>query len=232
MRPRRHQVLLAGVHDDVARRLVLRLDAFGVDFQRVPWGEASSRFAVRSEFDAIVIGCPPGKPDIEEVLSQVRSPGSRSRYAGIVVLGRGGRLDKARKLVGRDVDRVESLDSPDESWRDAVLDLLGVARRFPLRAPVDVTAELGRKPVTATCRTENVSISGMLLCCSHRLPIGTTLRFSLEVSGDQLPIRGEARVARSTDRVREGIEGIGAAFVSFLEADASRLRNALARQRA
>jgi hypothetical protein len=231
MTPRRHQVLLAGVNDDVARRLVLKLDAFGVDFQRVPWGRASSRIATRNEFDVIVIGCEPGKPAIEQMLCDVRSPTSRSRTAGVVVIGSGSRLEHARKLLGREVDRIQSLDCPDESWRDAVLDLFHGARRFPLRTSVDLTADLGFAPVTARCRTENVSISGMLLHCPRWIPIGTSLSFSLEVASDQEPIRGEARVARAANREREGLEGIGAAFVSFIEAGGSRLRNALARHR-
>jgi hypothetical protein len=226
----RHQVLLAGVNNDLARRLVLQLTSFGVEFVRVPWAGPVAAVAARNEFNAVVIVYPDYPPTIDAILEEIRSSDSISRYAGIVLLGRGRQLKRARWYVGRGVNRAVSLEDPDEVWRDAVLDLLDVARRFQLRAPVEVTAELGAGSLNTSCRTENVSLSGMLLCCPREIPVGSTLRFALSVPGEDDPIRGEALVARSTNPQREGIDGIGASFLTFLEADQSRLRSVLARQ--
>jgi hypothetical protein len=224
--------MLTGSNGDVARRLVLQLDAFDIDFQRVPWGEPAIRVAVDNELDAIVLVVRSEAPSLADVLDSIRSARSLSRHANVVLLVDHHAVDRYRRMIGLDVDRVASLADPEHTWRDAVLDLLDGARRFPVRAPVDVTARLDRTPVRALCRTENISASGMLLQCRPRIPVGATMEFELSVSGEPEPIRGEARVIRITDRVREGVDGIGAAFVSFLDADGSRLRSVLARRTA
>jgi hypothetical protein len=226
----RHQVLLTGVNNDLARRFVLQLNSFGVEFVRVPWAGPVAAVAAQTELNSVVIVFPDHPPTLDVILEEIRSPNSLSRYASIVLMGRGRQLNRARRYVDRGANRVVSLDEPEEVWRDAVLGLLDVERRFQLKAPVEVIADLRAGSVNTSCRTENVSISGMLLCCASKIPVGSTLRFAMSVPDEDEPIQGQALVARSTNPKREGIDGIGAEFVSFLDADRSRLRNLLARQ--
>jgi hypothetical protein len=228
----RHHVALIGLDDDLARRLVLLLGPFDVDFIRLPWGDHSPSVITRTELDLILAGCPADGSMIRACVEEYRSPTSLSRHAAIVLFAGPGSLAEARRLIGRGVNHVVSLDKPQELWQDTVLSLLDVARRFELRTPVEVTAELNGAPLRAACLTENVSLSGMLVNCSDEveLPVGATLSFALAVPGDETPICGRARVARTTDPRRERIAGIGARFVSFSESDQSRLRSVLTRQ--
>jgi hypothetical protein len=232
MNPSDRHVLLAGVSDAVARRLVLLLNPFNVDLHRIPWGDSHVRMATEREFDVIIVGFPVGGPHIDFVLEALRGPYSMSRHAGIILISAWDSLPDARQLIGRGANFVLSLEASDDTWRDAVLSLVDVSRRFRLQAPLEVTAESRGAPLTARCFTENVSMSGMLVRCSHGIdvPIGSTLRFAMAVPGEDAPIRGEARVARTTDPIREQVQGIGAQFVSFSEADRSRLRSVLARR--
>jgi hypothetical protein len=230
MKKKRYQVLLGGLNDDQARGFVLSLTPHGVDFHRVPWSADLAQIASQTGFEAIIIAFPDVEPSLDEMLEEVRAPGSLSRHAGIVVLGRGRQLTLARWFVGRGVSRVVSADDPDETVRDTVLGLLDVAERFEIQAPVDVTVAFETGTMTTSCLSENISTSGMLLRCGREIPVGSTLSFAMSVPGEQEPISGQARVARNTDPEREGIEGFGAAFLSFIDADQTRLEEALARQ--
>ena len=228
----RHHVALLGLDDELARQLVLLLGAFDVDFIRLPWGDHTPSVITRTELDLILAGCPADGSRIRACVEEYRSPSSLSRHAAIVLFAGPASMAEARRLIGRGVNHVIPLDKPQDLWQDTVLSLLDVARRFELRTPVKVTAELDGSPLTAACLTENVSLSGMLVNCSRAavLPVGATLSFAMAVPGDEVPIRGRACVARTTDPRRERVEGIGARFVSFSDSDQSRLRSVLTRQ--
>jgi len=216
----RHQILIAGADDSVARTLVTRLAARGADYHRVPRAGDAARVAATFEFDVIVIGYPIIDASVDSILKQIRSPASLSRYAGVVLVAEDRCIDDARRYIGRGASRALSLDDPPPVWGSEVFELLDVARRVEFLAPVEV--ELGG--VAASCRTENVSASGMLLRCARELSIGSTLSFVISVPGDNSQIRGRATVARSTDPEREGVQGYGATFKSFEDAGRSRLR--------
>ena len=215
----RHQILIAGADDSVARTLVTRPAARGADFHRVPRAGEAARVAATFEFDVVVIGYPVSDASVDSILGQIRSPASLSRNAGVVLLAEDRRIDDARRYVGRGANRALSLDDPPALWGSEVFELLDLAGRVELHAPV----EIEHGGVTASCRTENVSASGMLLSCARELSIGSTLSFVISVPGDHSPIRGRAMVARSTDPEREGVQGYGASFESFEEAGRSRL---------
>jgi len=216
----RHQILIAGADDSVARTLVTRPAARGADFHRVPWAGDASRVAATFKFDVIVIGYPINDASVDSILEQIRSPASLSRYASVVLLAEDRCIDDVRRYLGRGANRALSLDDSSPVWGSEVFELLDVARRVELHAPVEVD----HGGVTASCRTENLSASGMLIRCAQEFSIGSTLSFVISVPGDNSPIRGRATVARSTDPERQGVQGYGAAFESFEDAGRSRLR--------
>ena len=228
----RHHVALLGLDDELARRLVLLLAPFNVDFIRLPWGDDRPSVVTRIELDLILASCPGRGSRCRESVEEFRSPTSLSRHAAIVLFAGPASLLEARRLIGRGVNHVVSLDKPQELWQDTILSLLDVARRVELRTPVEFTADLDGTPLRAACLTENVSLSGMLVNCTQdvEFPIGATLSFAMAVPGDEVPIRGRACVARATDPRRERVAGIGARFVWFSDSDQSRLRSVLTRQ--
>lgn len=216
----RHQILIAGADDSVVRTLVTRPAARGADFHRVPRAGEAARVAATFEFDVVVIRYPINDASVDSILERIRSPASRSRNAGVVLLAEDRRIDDARRYIGRGASRALSLDDPPPVWGNEVFELLDVARRVELHALVKV--EHGG--VSTSCRTEDVSTSGMLLRCARKLSIGSNLSFEISVPNDHSPIRGRATVARSTDPEREDVQGYGAAFESFEDTGRSRLR--------
>jgi len=224
------QVLFTGLgHDDV-HRMVSLLEAFEVDFHRVPWNRRLLTAVVRTGFDVIVAGYPALDMPLDSLVSTMRGSGSASRHAGLVLYSSPEEESECRKLLGRGINRVVSRSDPDQTIQESVLSLVDVPRRFHLRAPVHISDVQKRETPTSYCHTENLSMSGMLVNCAKQPDVGALLEFSLLFPEEPEPIRGRARVARIADPRRERVMGVGAAFESFAQSDRSRLRNALTRR--
>jgi hypothetical protein len=225
-----HQLLLAGFNDTEAVRIVSTLRSFDVDFHRAPWGDGLVGFVGVREFDAIVLRYPKVSRDLALFLEGLRAETGYSRHAGVVVLAEKNRIEAARSYVNHGINRVVSLEKMGEELRESVLELLDVARRFPLRAPIKLDGRVKHTQLTAHCHTENLSMSGMLVCSSKLFPVGSPVDFAISVPGEDQPIRGRARVARLTDPGREKVLGMGASFEEFSENHRSRLRSLLLSQ--
>jgi uncharacterized protein (TIGR02266 family) len=230
MDDRKHNVMLTGFDDADALRIVSALGAFDIDFHRVAWNDGLSGLLKTREFDAVLFKYPCKGLRLELFLDALRSDAAMSRHAGAVVFADDRQLQQAEQLLGRGINRVVHIDDTGDSLRESVLSLLDVAHRFPVRAPVELIIDLEESPQKAFCHTENLSMSGMLVNCLTRFPVGTVLEFELTIPGEEQPIRGAAQVARLTDPQREQVLGMGAAFTSFMETDRARLRGALSRQ--
>ncbi len=224
------QILFSGLgHNDV-HRLVSLLEAFEVDFHRVPWNQRLAGIVARSGFDVVVVGEPNPELSLEELLSALRRAGSASRHAGLVLYGSSEVAELGRQFLGHGVNRVVSKSDPDHEVQDSVLSLIDVPRRFHLRTPVHISLTREMDTTTAYCHTENLSMSGMLVNCTQQPSVGALLEFALLFPEEESPIRGRARVARIADPRREKVMGVGAAFESFSHTDRSRLRSALSRR--
>jgi len=226
-----HQLLLVGFNDTEAVRTVSTLASFDVDFHRAAWSDGLLAFVTSREFDAMLVRYPERGRDLTLFLEALRADEGYSRYAGVVVLADRRRLEIARRFLARGVNRVVSLEDMGVPLRESVLELLDVARRFPVRAPIAVSCTQSNGPTTAHCHTENLSMSGMLVCCAQPFPVGSPMEFAISAPGEDEPIRGKARVARQTDPRRErGVVGMGASFLEFPTSHRSRLRNLLLSQ--
>jgi hypothetical protein len=223
----RRQTMFTGIgHNDV-HRLVTALEPFPVDFHRVPWTDRLVATVTEREFHLIFAAYPPLGMSLEFFVSALRHPTSASREAGLVVLADPRALAIVGRLLGRGVNRVSSRTDSTDAILESARPLLDVARRVRVRAPVELTADGHGNPVTARCITEDLSATGMLVCCPAPTPAGVTIDFELAMPGEVVPIRGRARVARQTDPDREQILGVGASFVSFSGRDQDRLHAAL-----
>jgi hypothetical protein len=224
---RNHNVMLTGFDDADALRIVSMLGAFDIDFHRVAWNDSLTGIIKSREYDAVLFRYPANGLRLESFLEALRSEGAKSRHAGAVVFADDRQVEEARALLGRGVNRIVRLDDQGDTLRESVLSLLDVARRFPVRAPVEISIDEEDGPQKAYCHTENLSMTGMLINCLTRFPIGTTIEFAISIPGDEQPIRGVAQVARLTDPQHESVLGMGAAFTSFSDVDRARLRSAL-----
>jgi hypothetical protein len=228
MADRKHQALLIGFREVDVLRIVSALSSVDVDFHRAPWMDGLGAFLAQRQFDAILFAYPT-ETQIDTFLEALRGQRAVSRRAGVVALADSGHLEAVRRHIGGGVNRVVHLNDQGDGLRESVLSLLSVAPRFPVRAPIQVSAVMSDDTVTVHCVTENVSASGMLVSCAKKFAVGLPLDFAMSLPGDIDPIRGAARVARLTDPQREQVIGVGASFLSFPGDDQARLQAILAR---
>ena len=224
------RVLLAGLDDALARRVVVALSPLGADFQRTSWATAFGGLAAESGCDVVIVGHFGDLSGLELLLETTRSDRPRSRQPALVVLSRRDLLDDVEPLLGLGVSRAVAIEELDHSLYEAVSSLLAVAPRVSLRAPVHLMPTAGGNDGSSDGTTENLSASGMLVSCLGQLPVGSTVRFEISIPGRPTPIRGSARVVRTADPEREGVRGIGARFLSFLRSDGDRFRDLLSDQ--
>ncbi len=223
----RVRVLLTGLEQTDLRRLLPPLAAYGLQLHHVPWGDDAIDLILEERFDAIVVLYPSEGAALARFLSSVRSASGLSRDCGLVLLAVAGSEGRARQLIGHGVNRVVPLDAPRRELAQAVVELLQVAPRVPLRLPTRVLLTEKDRRSAAFCQTVNLSASGMLVAGFARYPVGALLDFELTLPGDERPVRGAAEIARHANPTREGVEGFGARFVTFRDTDRVRLETFL-----
>jgi hypothetical protein len=64
-------------------------------------------------------------------------------------------------------------------------------------------------------RTQDLSLTGMLIQGGQELPVGSEFSFELHLPGEDIAVVGSARVVRRCDTEREPLEGVGASFAGF-----------------
>jgi hypothetical protein len=168
-----------------------------------------------TRFDVMVVQLPVDGPPLATLFSALRSGRHPCRYAAVLLLGRRPHLANARHLIGSVATRALPDDSPLQRVVGAIVQLARPAPRVRVKVPTRIRTQLPTRPVAALCQTLDLSATGMLLHGSNRFAVGTWLQFELELPGQDLPVRGTARVSRHADPQREGVNGFGAVFVAF-----------------
>ncbi len=184
---------------------------------------AARELVGRVRFDPVVVGYPLPEGSLAPLLEAVRRPKSSSRASALVLLTGAERRREAEAFVGLGANRVVPMDELDPELPAALDRLSRVAHRCQMVAPSRLEIRVGSVAKRLFGQTVNISASGMLLKVPHRLDIGLEVGFELFLGGDARPLRGRARVIRQTLQQREPFAGIGVAFTSFADGDATRL---------
>lgn len=224
----RPEVLLAGLDDPTALRVVRVLEPLGVRFQRAPWWSAVAGVITGSRFEVVVVDLPREADTLASMIREVRASTSRSRQAALVVVCGRDRLDEAAPLVGRGANRVVATDRIDDELGGVVVGLLEIAPRFRVRCAIRVAAVTADgSPGPVECEVENISTSGMLIVGPLQAPPGAALDFELEEEDGS--VRGRLQVVW-TSPVGVGPERrIGARFDELAPDDRWRLGRLLSR---
>lgn len=217
-------VLLAGMDDALARRIVVALSDLALQFSRVPTvnGLADAPQALRG--DLILLHHAGERSVLERLLDHFEESGPDGRPPTVLALCEGRWLHQVRSLVGHGIRGAVLLEEPDAELRAAVCSVLGPAARSRAHLTVELAPEGSAADEPRSGTIENISVSGMLVRCSGPIPIGSAIRFMIAVPGGVEPVRGSADVVRWPDPKREGIHGVGVRFTSLSPADRSRLQ--------
>lgn len=219
----KRQVLITRVDNAAFERAAKFLHKCDVDLHFAQWDDNTLGLVQRSGFDVILVGFPVAAASLRRFVRCVRAPGSACRRCGLILIAEPGYLEQAQAFVGHGVNRAIAWEHAPHLLAHSVDELVAVAPRLTLRAPARIMIHLDERPIRAFCQTENVSLTGMLLRGFGHYPPGTTIDFEINIPGEGSPICGTAQIARSTNIATERVEGVGARFVGFSDADQLRL---------
>lgn len=213
------KVLLLGSDDPAwnMRKMTLQAVGYEVSFMNLGDEDIDEKLenVLDRSFQAIVIAYRRRAVVLGRLLSSIRSRMSPNHEAGVVVMADRLMEDEAKKLIGRGVNRVLSLETSNEDLISAVESTIKVAPRVELRTSVELEISLPQRVLQTLGQTENLSESGMLVRGFHHYPAGTEFRFRLMIPGSGLVIQGEAEITRQTDLSRERLKGFGARFTEL-----------------
>jgi len=208
-------VLMAGVPLGSFGELAPVLDRQKLTVIQVSSYEDAVMYANAALVDLIILGIEPTTMSLEEVIRAIRSQSSASRTASLLVLAQPGNEDNARQLIGHGVNRVMlTVDSPKHIALQ-VANLLDIAPRATMRLSTRMLVELEDGFAEALGAVVNISAAGMLLETDADLEPGQHVVISIDIGPQLEPVAAKAEIVRKADPEREGIEGIGAQFLSF-----------------
>lgn len=218
------KVLAAGINRTAFEGLVPVLRRRAFDVKWVATAEAGVKLAREELFDVIVSSAEPEEMTLELIVRSYRASASLSRNAVIMVLAKPDRVDEARQLKDRGVNRVMLVSDPPQIIGDQMASLLEVAPRSSVRLPMNLQASVGNKGRELFCQTINLSASGMLVRTTHKPQLGSMVVFQIHIPNQMDPITGRGEMVRHADKHQGGFDGVGVRFASFADDGAIRLK--------
>ena len=201
----------AGLHDALAPALG-RSD---FDLNLVPAVESAIELVRLIAFEVILVGLPAPDDGVDDLLAAVRAPGSPSRLARLLLFAPPAHLAFAESRLARGADQALSSAQPPLELQEAILRLLRARPRLSTRVMARLTVRLGDDAARFLCQTRDLSRTGMLAVTENRYPLGTPVRFVLDLPGAGEGVEGDAEVVRQAERARDGVEGLGLHFLQF-----------------
>ena len=215
MRRERLVVLVAGVRRSSVGELAPVLDRHKLTVVQVISAEDAAMLAHSDRFELVILGTEPTTMSLEDTIRTIRSESSASRNASLLVLAEPGTEDGARQLIGQGVNRVMLTVDPPKYIALQVAELLEIPPRATLRLGTRMLVEVEDGFEMALGAVVNLSAAGLLLETEADLEPGQHVVISIDIDPQVEPVAAKAEVVRKADPEREGIEGIGARFLSF-----------------
>ena len=227
MRRKRPVVLVAGVQRSSIGELAPVLDRHKLTVVQTISAEDATTLAHSDRFDLVILGTEPTTMNLEDAIRAIRSGSSASRNASLLVLAEPGTEDGVRRLIGHGVNRVMLTVDPPKFIALQVAELLDIPPRATLRLGTRMLVEVEDGFEIALGAVVNVSAAGLLLETEADLEPGQHVVISIDIDPQVEPVAAKAEVVRKADPEREGIEGIGARFLSFAGDSQTRLETIL-----
>ena len=225
---KRPVVLVAGIGRSSYEELAPVLDRHKLEVVQVMSAEDASKLAYSERIDLVILDAEPTEMSLEEIVRIIRAPSSASSKTSLLVLARPGRADESLALVGRGVNRVMLSGDPPELIGQRAADLLHIAPRTTFRFSTRLLVDVADGMEESLGAVVNISATGLLLETDADLEPGQHVIISIDVPEQEEPLAVKAEVVRHADPERDGVEGIGARFLSFAGDGRRRLDEILA----
>lgn len=229
----RKRILLAALDRDLADRVDPAFARFEFDVDRAPTLRHATKLSPFRRYDLIVAAFRADDADVEALLAAARAPGSANSSARLALLAAPEELAAARLLREKGCTGAFATNLPRLELQAALLDLLRTRARLAVRFLTRVAIRLADSAETQLlCPTRDLSATGLFVSTESRFPIGSLLRFTLDLPDGGEAIRGVAAIARHSTPERESGDGMGLRFVELAGDGERRLAAFLARNRA
>jgi len=224
----RQHVLVVGKDASIDRVVpMLRRAEFGV--HSVEPSPFLLDLVLSTPFELVIVTYPMNTVPLDDLVATIRDRGSACHDAGLLLLADPESLDDAQNQVDLGANRAICSDWSEARLLQSVTDLLEIAPRVCMRVLLQTNLAVTNINGRITFQTVNVSVSGALLQGSDDMIPSDNFSFLFRLPGGGL-IEGSAEVVRHTNRLREGVEGVGARFGSFKGLSEQRLLDYIERQ--
>jgi hypothetical protein len=220
---------VAGVQKSSVGELAPVLDRDKLTVVQVTSYEDAVMYAQSAQVELIIFAAEPTTISLEDAIRTIRSNSSASRKASLLVLAEPGTEEGPRQLIGHGVNRVMLTVDPPKYIALQVAELLEIPPRATLRLSTRMLVEVEDGFEMALGAVVNVSAAGLLMETDADLEPGQHVVMSIDIDPQVEPVAAKAEVVRKADPQREGIEGIGARFLSFAGDSQQRLETILGR---
>jgi hypothetical protein len=165
-------------------------------------------------FELVIVSYPMDTVPLDDLVDTIRDRGSACHGAGLLLLADPESLDDAQNQVDLGANRAICTEWSEARLLQSVSDLLDIAPRVGLRVPLQTDLAVMNSNERIIFHTINVSTSGALLQGSDDINPSDSFSYLFRLPGGGL-VEGTAEIVRHTNRLREGVEGVGARFGSF-----------------
>jgi hypothetical protein len=167
-----------------------------------------------TSFELVIVTHPLDTLPLDDLVATLRDPGSACHGAGLLLLAEPESLEDAQNQVDLGPNRAICTEWSEARVLQSIGDLLDIAPRIGMRVLLHTDLAISKTNDPVTFQTVNVSASGALLQGPATANPSETFTFLFRLPGGGL-IEGNAEVVRHTNRLREGVEGLGTRFAEF-----------------
>lgn len=210
----RQHVLIVGAKDAGLDRVAPMLRRAEFSVHSVDPSPFLLDLVLSTAFELVILRYPMDTVPLDDLVDTIRDEGSACHGAGLLLLADPSLIDDAQTHVDLGANRAICTDWSEARLLQAIGDLLEIAPRVFMRVLMHAEVEIQNTPDQAIFQTVNVSVSGALLQGSDQLDPGQAFDFLFRLPGGGL-VEGAAEVVRQTNPMREGVDGMGARFLSF-----------------
>ena len=180
-------------------------------------------------FELVIVTYPMNTVPLDDLVATIRDRGSACHGAGLLLLADPEFLDDAQNQVDLGPNRAICTDWSEARVLQSISDLLDVSPRVSMRVLLHTDLAVMNTDDRVIFQIVNVSISGALLQGLEDVSPGDNFSYLFRLPGGGL-VEGAAEIVRQTNRLREGVEGVGARFASFQGLSEQRLLDHIQRQ--
>jgi CheY-like chemotaxis protein len=225
----RQHVLIVGAKDAGLKRVAPMLRRAEFSVHSVDPSPFLLDLVLSTAFELVIVRYPMDTVPLDDLVDTIRNEGSACHGAGLLLLAEPELIDDAQRHVDLGANRAICTDWSDARLLQSIGDLLEIAPRIFMRVLMHAEIEVQSTADRAIFQTVNVSVTGALLQGSDQLDPGQAFDFLFRLPGGGL-VEGSAEVVRQTNPLREGVDGMGARFISFGDGCEDRLVTHVQRQ--